>query len=398
MSIRVSDHHEGVGDRVIGGPSSGDAGPTVLPELMSVARMHEVGGSLLLEQIPVPTPGENDVLVRVRACGIVPNLGNILANWTTWFPDLPLPPLPAIFGLDPAGDVVAVGPHVQGVKPGDRVYVNPARSCGTCRHCSNGDPRACRYFTFNGYFGFSEYSRHIYARYPYGGMAEYMTAPATAIVKIPDSMTFEEAARLGYVGTAYSGLRKAKVGPMTTLLIGGASGTLGLGAVISALALGVPRILGTGRNREWLARVKAIAPDRIETFCLEDGSVSQWAKSLTDGDGVDVAIDCMGPGVSHEAFLEGLYSLRRGGVLVDVGAVAGEVPIDVHYMMDRNMSLLGSVWFTTEEGREMAGYAATGMLDMSIFEHEVYPLSQVNEAISGIATRNGGFSNFVIAP
>jgi alcohol dehydrogenase len=211
-------------------------------------------------------------------------------------------------------------------------------------------------------------------------------------------MNFEQGARLGYVGTAYSGLRKAKAGSMTTLLISGASGTLGLGGVISALALGVPRILGTGRNRELLDRVKAIAPDRIETFCLEDGSVAEWARSLTDGEGVDVALDCMGPGVSHEAFLEGLYSLRRGGVLVDVGAVAGDVPINVHYMMDRNISLLGSVWFTTEQGREMAGFAAAGALDMSIFEHEVYPLEKANEAISGIAVRNGGFSNFVIQP
>jgi alcohol dehydrogenase len=54
---------------------------------MKVARMHKVGGPLILEEIDTPTPGEHDVLVRVRSCGIVPNLGNILANWTTWFPD-----------------------------------------------------------------------------------------------------------------------------------------------------------------------------------------------------------------------------------------------------------------------------------------------------------------------
>lgn len=397
MSIQAAHHHANGNEGTDMGSANG-VGQSPLPETMRVARMHEVGGPLLLERIPVPTPGENDVLVRIHACGIVPNLANILANWTTWFPDLPLPPLPAIFGLDPAGEVVSVGRYVTDVKVGDRVYVNPARSCGNCRHCSSGDPVACRYFTFNGYFGFSEHSKHIYARYPYGGMGEYMTAPSSAIVKIPDNVSYEQAARLGYVGTAYSGLRKAKVGPMTTLLINGASGTLGLGAVISALALGAPKILGTGRNREWLARVKAIAPDRIETFSLEDGSVSEWAKSLTDGDGVDVAIDCMGPGVPHESFLEGLYSLRRGGILVDVGAVAGDVPINVHYMMDRNMALVGSVWFTTQEGREMAGYASSGALDMSIFEHEVYPLEQANEAISGIAARNGGFSNFVIKP
>lgn len=369
-----------------------------LPPKMKVARMHEVGGSLKVEEVDRPAPGEHDVLVRVHACGIVPNLGNILANWTTWFPDLPLPPLPAIFGLDPAGEVVAVGEHVYDVKVGERVYVNPARSCGNCRHCSRGDPIACRQFTFNGYFGFSELSVKMFRRYPFGGMSEYMTAPASAIVKLPDNVSYEQAARLGYIGTAYSGLQKAKVGPTTTLLINGASGTLGLGAVISAMALGVPRILGTGRDRNLLARLKALDPERIEVFSLDDGSIAEWARGVTEGEGVDAAIDCLGPGAPHETFLDALYSLRRGGALVDVGAIAGDVPVNVHYMMDRNISLIGSLWFTTQQGREMAGYAATGALDLSIFEHEVYPLEEANLAISGIAARNGGFSNFIVRP
>lgn len=81
-----------------------------LPKKMTVARMHEIGGPMVIEEIDTPEPGPGDVLVRVRSCGIVPNLANILKNWSTWFPERPLPPLPAIFGLDPAGEIVAVGP------------------------------------------------------------------------------------------------------------------------------------------------------------------------------------------------------------------------------------------------------------------------------------------------
>lgn len=369
-----------------------------VPARMKVARMHEVGGTLHIEEVDTPTPSRGDVLVRVRSCGIVPNLGNILANWTTRFPDLPLPPLPAIFGLDPAGEVAAVGDGVLGVKVGDRVYVNPGRSCGTCRHCSAGDLMSCMYYTFSGYFGFSKRSVDIFRRYPYGGMGEYMTAPATALVPLPANVSFDEAARLGYIGTAYSGLKKAKAGPLSTVLINGASGTLGLGAVISALAMGVPRILGTGRNRQLLEATKAIAPDRIEIFSLEDGSITDWARALTGDEGVDAVIDCLGPGAEHETFLQALFSVRRGGVIVDVGAVAGDVPVNVHYMMDRNISLVGSIWFTAQEGRELAAYAASESLNLSIFEHRTFPLDQVNEAISGIGARNGGFSNYVIRP
>jgi threonine dehydrogenase-like Zn-dependent dehydrogenase len=375
---------------------TGDPVWTDLPTRMKVARMHVVGGPLVLEEMDVPTPGHGDVLVRVRSCGIVPNLGNILANWTNWFPDLPLPPLPAIFGLDPAGEIAAIGPGVAEVALGERVYVNPMRTCGTCRHCTGGDPVSCPYYTFNGYFGFSDKSQHIFRSYPYAGLSEFMTAPAYALVKLPDSVNFDQAARFGYIGTAYSGLRKARVDATTTLLINGASGTLGLGAVISALAMNVRRILATGRDRRLLSLVKSIAPSQIETFSLQDGSVTDWARGSTGGEGVDVAIDCLGPGAPYEPFLQALYALRRGGKIVDVGAIAGDVPINIHYMMDRNMSFVGSLWFTTQEGRELAAYAATGALKLSVFEHQTFPLEAVNEAISGIGARNGGFSNYVI--
>src|SRR3990172_12911198 len=180
---------------------------------MLAARMHEVGGPMLLERIPVPEPRATDVLVAVKACGMVPNLGNVLANWTKWFPQLPLPKLPAVFGLDPAGIVAEVGTQVHSIRPGDRVYVNPGRSCGSCRVCRSGAMTHCRNFTFQGYFGFGPESQKLYDAYPYGGFCEYLTAPQYALVKLPDNVTFEQAARFGYLGTAYAALRKAQVGP-----------------------------------------------------------------------------------------------------------------------------------------------------------------------------------------
>lgn len=369
-----------------------------IPSTMKAARMHKVGGPLVLEQIDTPVPGDLDVLVKVHACNIVPNLGNILANWPTWFPDLPQPPLPAVFGLDPAGEVVQVGRQVRGVSVGQRVYVNPWRTCGTCRHCRHGDPIACRYSVFQGYFAFSPEGLRTYDDYPHGGLCEYMTAPASALVMLPDNLDYDTAARLGYLGTAYSALKKAKVHPGDTVLINGISGTLGLGAAIFALALGANRILGTGRNKALLAEVKALAPHRIETFSIDDGSVTDFARAHTDGEGVDSFIDCLGPGGRHETFLQGLRSLRRAGIAVDIGAIAGEVPIDVHYMMDRNQTLHGSAWFTAEEGQEMADMVASGVVDLSLFENQGFPLEQVNEAISGLTGRHGGFSNYVVHP
>ncbi len=230
--------------------------------------MHAVGAPMSIDTIPVPKPGSTDVLVEVKACGMVPNLGNVLANWTRWFPHLPLPKLPAIFGLDPAGVVVEVGHQVLDVKVGERVYVNPLRSCGACQVCRAGERTRCRYFTFNGYFGFGPDAQKIYDLYPYGGFCEFMTAPQYALVKLPDNVTFEQAARFGYLGTSYGAMKKANAVAGQSMLVDGISGTLGLGAALLGLAMGITRILGTGRNRALLERVKALAPDRIEVHAL----------------------------------------------------------------------------------------------------------------------------------
>lgn len=365
---------------------------------MLAARMHEVGKPMVLEQVPLPQPGAIDVRVAVKACNVVPNLGNILSNWTTWFPQNPLPDLPAIFGLDPAGVIDAVGSQVQGFRPGDRVYVNPGRVCGSCRACRSGDLINCRSYTFAGYFGFSPGSKEILRQYPYGGLAEYMIAPRYSLVRLPDNVSFEQGARFGYLGTAYSALRKAGAAPGKTLLVNGISGTLGIGGALFGLAMGVTRILGTGRNRELLERVRALAPDRIDVLALEDGTVNEWVRSRTDGDGADIYIDCLGPGAPHETMLQAMRSLTRGGKAVNIGAMAGALPFDIHTLMDQQHQLIGSAWFTAAEGEDMADMARAGTLDLSVFEHVRFPLKRVNEAIAGIANRNGGFSNFVVQP
>jgi fatty-acyl-CoA synthase len=365
---------------------------------MRAARMHNVGEPMKIEDVPVPEPGPDDVRVAVHAVNVVPNLANILSNWTTWFPQSPLPTLPAIFGLDPAGVVDAVGDRVDGFAVGDRVYVNPGRHCGSCRSCRNGDFINCSRFAFAGYFGFSPNSVGLLDRYP-GGLAEYMVAPAYALVKLPAILSFNAAARFGYLGTMYSALRKAAAGPGKTVLVNGISGTLGIGAALLAPAMGVTQIYGTGRDQDLLDLVDKLAPGRFRLHSLREGPVDKWIDEETAGQGVDIYIDALGPGAPHETFLQGMRSLTRGGVAVNIGAVAGEVPMDIHWLMDHQHTLIGSVWFSAGEGQAMVDMIEAGLLDLSPLRHNVFPLEQVNEAISSTAQRSGGgLSNFIISP
>ncbi len=110
---------------------------------MRAARLHQVGTTFSIDEIAVPKPRPNDVLVKVKACGIIPNMKNVMAHYAEWFPFLPLPPLPAIYGLDASGEVVDVGNQVKSIKTGDRVYVNPGTSCGSCHACRAADQLRC---------------------------------------------------------------------------------------------------------------------------------------------------------------------------------------------------------------------------------------------------------------
>ena len=84
---------------------------------MTAARLHALGTPMSLDTIPVPKPRPSDLLVKVMACGIVPNMANVINNWPTWFPHQPLPRFPAIFGLDAVGVVEEVGEAVINAKP-----------------------------------------------------------------------------------------------------------------------------------------------------------------------------------------------------------------------------------------------------------------------------------------
>lgn len=370
-----------------------------MQDVMRAARLHDIGSAMTVDEIPIPTPESDEVLVRVEACGVVPNLGNVIKNYPTWFPDLPLPKLPAIFGLDPAGTVVAVGSRVFNFLEGDRVYVNPARFCGSCRSCRNDDALSCERFGYSGYFGFSPAANDLLRHHPYGGFAQFMSAPQYSLVKLPANVSFDQAARFGYLGTAYAALRRGNAGPGMTVLVNGATGTLGLGAVLLALALGVTRILAVARDVDLLETVRKLAPQRIDTFSTTGPqSLQQWAYDSTSGVGVDLVVDTLGPGAPASAVTDAIDCLHRGAQAVHVGGVSELVPMNLFKLMAAQVQWLGSNWFTAGQGQDLADMAERGLLDLSVYETTAFSLDQINEALSSIAGRHGGFSNFVIKP
>ena len=250
-----------------------------------------------------------------------------------------------------------------------------------------------------GYFSFGEDGQRLFDAYPYGGLGEYMTAPQENCIKLPDTVSFEQGARFGYLGTAYSALKKAKVGPGKTVLIDGASR--------HPRHRRRPQRPGDGRDQDLRYRPQRRAPRRREgprpgphrgprrsATVLKD-----FVLEHNGGEGVDAVISTLGPGSPKETLLEALSTLARGGVLVDIGGMMEHPELDLFHMMCSQNSVIGSLWFTNGEAQEMSDLAGSGALDLSVLEHHVFPLEKINEALDdGLPARHGGFSNFIITP
>jgi alcohol dehydrogenase len=158
--------------------------------------------------------------------------------------------------------------------------------------------------------------------------------------------------------------------PGQTFPVNGISGMLGLNAVMLALSMGATRILGIGRNKALPDRVKALSPQRIEVYAVDESApvgpadpLVALAKSMTEDYGVDSSLDCLPPGANAAAFMRPLFALRRGGRAVTVGAVMETLPLNAFWLMTNRIGLQGSVWFTAGEGEDMAAMVAAGTLD-----------------------------------
>ncbi|CZT03950.1 probable SFA1 Long-chain alcohol dehydrogenase [Rhynchosporium agropyri] len=368
-----------------------------MPEI-NVARLVELGKPLVIGKAEKPVPGLKDVLVKVEACCLVPKSKNLVSSEHDGFA---LPKLPCVFGLDAAGVVEAVGDRVMGIKPGDRVYVDPLLTCGTCHHCRRGRKDLCSNSCLRAYFAQSPGGEKLLTHYPLGALSEYLLSPDVNVALLPPSIDFATASRFGYIGTSYGGLKKAEMGPGKVLLINGVTGTLGYAAVAIALRFGCTKILGIGRNKERLAELEKLSSTgRVQTVSSEDGKdIAAWIEEQTNGLGPDALYDCLGNGGNANLTSKWIGTVKRGGrAILAAGGAEGEIAQGYLETMSRDIAVLGTFWFTSGEVDELIALIDAGVLDLSFLRHEFFPLAKANDVFKMVGDRPGGAVNVVVEP
>jgi L-iditol 2-dehydrogenase len=277
---------------------------------------------LELVDAPNPSPADDEVVVRVHACGIC---GSDIHGWDG-STGRRRPPL--IMGHEAAGEIAATGPRVTGWRKGDRVTFDSTIYCGECGPCRAGRVNLCENRRVLGVAP-AEYRQD-------GAFAEYVRLPARILYRLPDALSYPQAAMVEPVSIAIHAVQRVKVAPTDTAVVVG-SGMIGLFVVQALRWAGAQRIIAVDLEPGRLALARELGA--TNTIQSDQADVAAEVARLTGGAGADLAFEVVG--ISPTLQLA-LACLRKGGSAVLVGNLAPKTDFPLQSVVTRELTLFGS--------------------------------------------------------
>ena len=271
---------------------------------------------------PMPACGPNEVQVRVEACGIC---GSDVHGYDG-SSGRRIPPI--VMGHEAAGTVAAFGPEVQGLTEGDRVTFDSTVYCGSCEFCARGEMNLCDHRQIIG-VSCADYSRA-------GAFAEYVVVPRHIVYRLPDTISFTEAAVSEAVSVALHAVRVSQTAQGETALVIGA-GMIGLLILQAARAAECARVIVADIDATRLNLAKQVGAKEL-LHCPGDELVGEVLR-LTNGRGVDMAFEAVG---MNETVAAAIDCTRKGGTVTLVGNIRPEVTLPLQKVVTRQLRLQGS--------------------------------------------------------
>lgn len=340
---------------------------------MRASIIPETGGPevITVEEVPDPKISTDDVLIEVEACAV-----NHTDVWIRrGYEGEP----PIVTGIDVAGTVVETGADVDEFASGDRVVIYwNTTYCGECEFCNNGQTTMCR-----DYGGLGVKTD--------GGHAEYVAVDAKHLIELPEGVPFDEAAAVpSNFGTAWRGLiTRAEVGPSDDVLILGASGGVGHGAVQIAAHAGAT-VYAASSSEEKIKKLRELGADRVVDYSERD--IDDAIADLTDNRGVDVVFESIG-GKTYE---QAVRSLARGGRLVTIGATAGDADHGMlHHVFWKQLEIIGGTGATMGEFEDMLEAFFNGDIQ-PVIDRRI-GLKEIPEAHKRLSAGEG-FGKIIVRP
>jgi L-iditol 2-dehydrogenase len=275
-----------------------------------------------VEEVPVPRIGPDEVLIRVKACGICGSDVHGMDGST----GRRRPPI--VMGHEAAGTIAETGPGVSGWNAGDRVTFDSTISCGACWHCRRGEINLCDNRRVLG-VSCAEYRQD-------GAFAELVAVPARILYRLPDALPFEEAALVEALSIAVHAAARTPVCLGDTGLVVGA-GMIGLLAIQALKLRGCALVAAADVAPERLAQARKLGADTGIDTRTEDAGAAM--RRLTDGRGADVVVEAVGLPPTIRIAVD---SVRKGGALTLIGNFAPNVELPLQSVVTREVTLFGS--------------------------------------------------------
>jgi L-iditol 2-dehydrogenase len=337
---------------------------------------------LAIAELPAPSPGPGEVLIRVAACGIC---GSDVHGYDG-SSGRRIPPI--VMGHEAAGVIAAVGEGVTGYRAGDRVTFDSTVYCGVCEFCQRGEVNLCNDRQVVG-VSCGDYRRA-------GAFAEYVAVPERILYRLPEDLSFADAAMLEAVSVAIHAVRVAEVtGGETALVIG--AGMIGLLILQAARASGCSRIFLTDVDATRLELARSLGADAVIQGSVtnsSDESLTSRIEQLTNGRGVDMTFEAVG---RPETVAAAIDCTRKGGTVALVGNISPEVTIPLQKVVTRQIRLQGSCASAGEYPQAME-WIASGKIKVAPLITAVAPLEDGPSWFARLYAREPNLMKVVLDP
>jgi L-iditol 2-dehydrogenase len=332
---------------------------------------------LEIQEWPKPEIGPDEVLLRVAACGICGSDIHGMDGST----GRRQPPI--VMGHEASGTVAQVGGNVTTWKSGDRVTFDSTVYCGTCWFCRRGDINLCDNRRVLG-VSCDDYRRH-------GAFAEYVAVPQHILVRIPDNVTFAQAAMIEPISIAFHAVRRTRIALGDTAVVVGA-GMIGL-LVIQALRMsGCGQIIAVDVDRARLDLARKLGAD--ECLVAESVDVAAEVRRRTNGRGADVAMEAVGISTTVQT---AVASVRKGGQITLVGNLTPKVDFALQAAVTRELTILGSC-ASSGEYPACLDMMARGVINVDTLISAVAPLSDGPGWFQRLKTGGDGLLKVILQP
>ncbi|MGB7599733.1 MAG: zinc-dependent alcohol dehydrogenase [Candidatus Sulfotelmatobacter sp.] len=321
---------------------------------MKAAVLHAFKTPLALEEVPRPEPGDDEVLIEVEVCGVCHSDLHVADGDWKQFAGIVKKPL--ILGHEIVGQVVGRGSAVHSVQVGDRVGVPWLHwTCGRCEFCREGNENLC-------------VRQRITGVMVDGGYAEFAKAPASHVVRIPDTLPSEQAAPLLCAGvTVHRALKQAKVRAGQRVAVFGVGG-------LGHLAIQIGRAAGAEVVAIDVAEEKLALAESLGAVRTLNATTSEVIKELRKSGGVHIAIVTSG---AKSAYDMAFYCVRPSGTLLVVGLPAQEISFPPILMAASEIQIRASAVGTREDLREVLAMGAAGTLHCEVSARRLADVSDV---------------------